>query len=39
MVSNFLEKNDLVIYESTVYPGCIEEVCVPILEMGSSIEI
>jgi UDP-N-acetyl-D-galactosamine dehydrogenase len=27
-----LKKGDLVIYESTVYPGCTEEVCVPVLE-------
>ena len=30
-------KGDLVIYESTVYPGCTEEVCVPILEKFSSL--
>ena len=27
-VANFLSKNDIVIYESTVYPGCTEEFCV-----------
>jgi UDP-N-acetyl-D-galactosamine dehydrogenase len=27
-----LKKGDIVIYESTVYPGCTEEICVPILE-------
>ena len=31
-VGNILDKNDIVIYESTVYPGATEEVCVPILE-------
>ena len=31
-VSRILKKGDIVIYESTVYPGCTEEVCVPILE-------
>src|SRR6478609_4679018 len=31
-VSKVLKKGDIVIYESTVYPGCTEEVCVPILE-------
>ena len=31
-VAKVLKKGDLVIYESTVYPGCTEEVCVPILE-------
>ena len=29
--------NDLVIYESTVFPGATEEVCVPILEQNSSL--
>lgn len=31
-VSQILKKGDIVIYESTVYPGCTEEDCVPILE-------
>jgi len=31
-VAKTLEKGDYVIYESTVYPGCTEEVCIPILE-------
>ena len=30
-------KGDIVIYESTVYPGCTEEVCVPILEKASGL--
>ena len=38
LVSKYLNKNDLVIYESTVYPGCTEEVCVPILEKGSGLK-
>ena len=33
-----LKKNDVVIYESTVYPGCTEEDCVPILELGSGLK-
>ena len=37
-VSKYLKKNDLVIYESTVYPGCTEEICVPILEEGSKLK-
>ena len=37
-VSKFLKKNDLVIYESTVYPGCTEEICVPILEENSGLK-
>jgi UDP-N-acetyl-D-glucosamine/UDP-N-acetyl-D-galactosamine dehydrogenase len=36
-VSQVLEKGDVVIYESTVYPGCTEEVCVPVLERGSGL--
>jgi UDP-N-acetyl-D-galactosamine dehydrogenase len=32
-----LKKGDVVIYESTVYPGCTEEVCVPILERVSGL--
>ena len=35
-IGNFLKKGDLVIYESTVYPGCIEEECVKILEKFSN---
>lgn len=37
IVSDVLKKGDLVIYESTVYPGCIEEDCVPILEKSSGL--
>lgn len=32
-----LKRGDIVIYESTVYPGTTEEVCVPILERGSGL--
>ena len=32
LVSKYLKKGDIVIYESTVYPGVTEEVCIPILE-------
>ena len=38
MVGNILKKGDIVIYESTVYPGCTEEDCVPILEQTSSLK-
>lgn len=34
-IGGILKKGDIVIYESTVYPGCTEEVCVPILEKVS----
>jgi len=37
-VGKFLNKDDLVIYESTVYPGATEEVCIPILEKFSGLE-
>ena len=33
-----LKKGDVVVYESTVYPGCVEEECVPILEKYSKIK-
>jgi len=36
-VAKVLKKNDIVIYESTVYPGVTEEVCVPILEEISGL--
>lgn len=37
MIGRVLKKNDVVIYESTVYPGCTEEVCVPALEKSSGL--
>lgn len=37
-VGGALKKGDVVIYESTVYPGCTEEVCVPILEAVSGLK-
>jgi len=36
-VGSVLKKGDIVIYESTVYPGCTEEICVPILEQISGL--
>ena len=36
-VGSVLKRGDIVIYESTVYPGCTEEVCVPILEKTSGL--
>ena len=36
-IGNVLKQGDLVIYESTTYPGCTEEVCVPILESTSGL--
>ncbi len=37
-VGKVLKKGDIVIYESTVFPGCTEEVCVPILEKVSGLK-
>ena len=36
-LGRFLKKNDVVVYESTVYPGCTEEDCVPVLEKESGL--
>jgi len=36
-VGKVLKRGDVVVYESTVYPGCTEEVCVPILERESGL--
>jgi len=38
MLSRVIKKGDVVIYESTVYPGATEEVCLPILEAGSGLK-
>lgn len=37
-VGKVLKKGDVVVYESTVYPGCTEEICVPILEKFSKLK-
>ena len=37
LVGSLIGKNDIVVYESTVFPGCTEEVCVPILEKISGM--
>ncbi len=36
-VGRVLKRGDIVIYESTVFPGCTEEICVPILERRSGL--
>ena len=38
MIASVLKKRDIVIYESTVYPGCTEEDCVPVLEKFSGLK-
>jgi UDP-N-acetyl-D-galactosamine dehydrogenase len=37
-VGKVLKQGDIVIYESTVYPGCTEEDCVPVLEKHSGLK-
>ncbi len=38
LIAQFLKQGNIVIYESTVYPGCTEEDCVPVLEKGSGLK-
>ena len=38
IICKFIKKGDLVIYESTVYPGCVEEQCVPLIEKLSRLK-
>ena len=38
LLSKNLEEGDIVVFESTVYPGATEEICVPILETGSGLK-
>ena len=38
LVATYIKKDSVVIYESTVYPGATEEICVPILEKYSSLK-
>lgn len=37
-LSKVIEQGDYVVYESTVYPGCTEEDCVPVIEQGSGLK-
>ena len=37
LIGQVLKKGDIVIYESTVFPGCTEEICVPVLEQTSGL--
>ena len=38
MVGKYLKKDDVVIYESTVYPGVTEDICMPIIENNSKLK-
>lgn len=38
MLGGIIKKGDIIIYESTVYPGCTEEDCVPVLEAESGLK-
>ena len=38
MLATVIKNGDIVVYESTVYPGATEEVCIPIIEKGSGLE-
>lgn len=38
MLGEIIKKGDIVIYESTVFPGCTEEECVPVLEKHSGLK-
>jgi UDP-N-acetyl-D-galactosamine dehydrogenase len=38
LIGKIIKKNDIIVYESTVYPGCIEEICVPRLEKLSKLK-
>ena len=39
LVGKYLKKNDIVVYESTVYPGATDEICIPVLEKISGLKI
>ena len=39
IVGKNLDLNDIVVYESTVFPGCTEDICIPILEKFSKLKI
>ena len=38
IVGRVIKKKSIIIYESTTYPGCTEEVCIPILEKNSNLQ-
>ena len=38
-ISKIIKKDDIIIYESTVYPGVTEEICVPLIEKFSNLKL
>ena len=38
LVGQLIKKNSTIVYESTTYPGCTEEFCIPLLEKGSQLK-
>jgi len=38
IIGRYLKKGDIVVYESTVYPGVTEEICIPVLERESGLK-
>ena len=38
-IAKYLKKEDIVIFESTVYPGVTREICIPILEINSGLKL
>lgn len=38
LIASVIKKGDIVIYESTVYPGCTEEECLPVIEQHSTLK-
>ena len=38
MIGEIISSGDIIIYESTVFPGCTEEICIPILEKASGLK-
>ena len=39
LVCKYLKKKNIVVYESTTFPGCTDEICIPLLEKKSSLKI
>ena len=39
MIGSFLKQGDIVVYESTVYPGVTRDICIPILENKSKLKL